>query len=63
MKMAGEKITRFNWCIAISLHVFSLQRINHDRARPPSCCLANTFFIDHVDVVCCSPHFYEKERQ
>jgi hypothetical protein len=23
MKMAGEKITRFNWCIAISLHVFS----------------------------------------
>jgi hypothetical protein len=42
---------------------FSLQKINHDRARPPSCCLANTFFIDHVDVVCCSPHFYEKERQ
>jgi hypothetical protein len=46
MKMAGEKITRFNWCIAISLQVFSLlfSAENKSRSSPP----AKLLFSQHL---------------
>jgi hypothetical protein len=46
MKMAGEKITRFNWCIAISLQVFSFffSAENKSRSSPP----AKLLFSQHL---------------